>query len=193
MTAPPDPDDDVFQGWLEDRLDTELGVQAAAPAPANALYREPTRRRVPTPLRAGLAAGAAVLAIGGGAAYATGLVTGTAVSQSAQSCPSGHDDSHGDCVAAVARTSDTSETTETESTSGTRSNGDTHGDAVSNAAHTCPTSPPDAHGDCVSSIASAGHGSHTESSTVTTSTTGSANARGQSASGEHTSNLPLPH
>ena len=189
MAAPPDPNDDVFQGWLEDRLDTELGVQAATPAPAGALYREPKRRRMPGALRAGLAAGAAVLAIGGGAAYATGLVPGTGVSQSAQTCPSGHDDSHGDCVATVARTSSTSETTETASTSSTRSDSDAHGDAVSNAAHTCPTSPPDAHGDCVSSIASAGHNSHT----VTTSTTGSANARGPSTSGQHTSNLPTPH
>lgn len=193
MTAPLDPDDDAFEGWLEDRLDTELGAKAAAPAPANALYREPKRRRVPTPLRAGLAAGAAVLAIGGSAAYATGLVPAAGVSQSAQSCPSGHDDSHGDCVATVARTGSTAESTETASTSGTRSNSDTHGAAVSNAAHTCPTSPPDAHGDCVSSIASAGHSSHTESTTVTTSTTGSANARGLSTSGEHTSNLPPPH
>ena len=189
MAAPLDPDD-VFQGWLEDRLDTELGVQAAAPAPAHAMYRAPKRRRVPAPLRAGLAAGAAVLAIGGGAAYATGLVPGTGVSQSAQSCPHGHDDSHGDCVATVARTSSTSETTETASTSGTRSNSDAHGDAVSNAAHTCPTSPPGAHGDCVSAIASAGHGSHSQNTSATTSTTSSANARGQSASGEHTPNPP---
>lgn len=186
MTAPLDPDDDVFQGWLEDRLDTDLGAQAAAPAPANALYREPKRRRVGTPLRAGLAVGAAVLAIGGGAAYAAGLVPG--VSQSAQSCPSGHDDSRGDCVATAAQTSNTAETTETVSTTGTRSNGDTHGDAVSNAAHTCPTSPADAHGDCVSAIASAGHSVHTETTTVTT---GSANStRGLSASSEHTSTLP---
>ena len=189
MAAPPDPNDDVFQGWLEDRLDTELGVQAATPAPAGALYREPKRRRMPGALRAGLAAGAAVLAIGGGAAYATGLVPGTGVSQSAQTCPSGHDDSHGDCVATVARTSSTSETTETASASSTRSNSDAHGDAASNAAHTCPTSPPDAHGDCVSAIASAGHGSHSETTTATTSTTGSANARDQSA-GEHTPNPP---
>ena len=190
MAAPPDPDDDVFQGWLEDRLDTELGVHAAAPAPAGALYRAPKRRRVPPALRAGLAAGATVLAIGGGAAYATGLVPGTGVSQSAQSCPHGHDDSHGDCVATVARTTSTSETTETESTSGTRSNSDAHGDAVSNAAHTCPTSPPGAHGDCVSAIASAGHGSHSENTTATTSTTGSANAHGQSASGGRAQNPP---
>lgn len=190
MTAPLDPGDDGFQGWLEHRLDTELGAQAAAPAPANALYREPKRRRLATPLRTGLAVGAAVLAIGGGAAYAAGLVPGTGVSQTAQSCPSGHDDSHGDCVATVAQTSAGAETTETESTSRTHSNSDSHGDAVSNAAHTCPTSPPGAHGDCVSSIASAGHSSHTESTTVTTSTTGSANARGLSTSGEHTSNLP---
>ena len=190
MTLPHVPDDDIFEGWLADRLDTELGVHAAAPAPAKALYHEARRRRVPAPLRAGLAAGAAVLAIGGGAAYAAGLVPGTGVSQTAQGCPSGHGDSHGDCVSTVARTSDTAETSETESAGGTRSNSDTHGDAVSNAAHTCPHSPPGAHGECVSSVASAGHGSHTGSTTATTSTTSSDDGHGQGASGTHASNPP---
>ena len=127
-----------------------------------------------------LASAVAVLAIGGGAAYAAGLVHGTSVSGAAHSCSTSPADAHGDCVATVAHSSTTTSTTTTSTT--THSNNDTHGDAVSNAAHTCPTSPPGAHGQCVSNVASGGK-SGGNASTTNTSESPAATPHGNSGNG----------
>lgn len=150
-------DDTAFERWLEEQLDSHLRAHAVAPAPEVARYRSDARRRRLTPLRLGVAAALAVGAIGGGAAYASGLVHGTSVSQAASSCRTGSGDSHGDCVSVAAHTAGGAGTHGKSSAGNGVSGGkDAHGDAVSNAAHTCPTSPPGAHGQCVSAIASAG-------------------------------------
>ena len=173
------PDDGEFERWLEDRLDTHLGVHADGAAPSDARYLSQGRRRFTrAPLQLALASAVAVLAIGGGAAYAAGLVHGTSVSSAAHSCSTAPADAHGDCVATVAHSS-TSSTTTTSSSTTTHSNNDAHGDAVSNAAHTCPTSPPGAHGQCVSNIASGGKSGGNASSTSTSSSP-AANPHGNS-------------
>lgn len=187
--APTDPD---FERWLDDRLDTHLGVHAAAPAPGAARYRERGRRFGLTPIRLGVAAGAAVLAVGGGAAYATSLVHGSSVSQASSACSTGPGDSHGDCVSAAAHSTNSASGGHGPSTngtsSGTNSSGnDTHGDVVSSAAHTCAKGPGDAHGDCVSAIASGGNNSSHSSSSSSTTTQGNGHGdvHGDAVSGRH--------
>lgn len=146
--------DDEFERWVEDRLDTQLGGAARGAAPGDPRYRSQAGRRFAmAPLHVALAVGAALLAIGGSAAYAAGIVHGTSVSQAAHACATSPSDAHGDCVVTVAHSTTTSSST---TSSSTHTNNDTHGDLVSNAAHTCPTSPPGAHGQCVSNVASGG-------------------------------------
>ncbi|HEX6539468.1 MAG TPA: hypothetical protein VF155_09830 [Candidatus Dormibacteraeota bacterium] len=164
-------DDGAFERWLEDRLDTHLGVHAAGPAPRRPRYRTARPRFALTPLRLGVAVAAALAAIGGGAAYAAGLVHGPSVSHAASSCAGRADAGHTGCVSTAAQAaagSGSGGASAAHRSSGTAGSaaggGDTHGDDVANAAHTCPKSPPGAHGECVSSTASGGrserHDSH---------------------------------
>jgi hypothetical protein len=171
MMVEPDSPSDPFDRWLEGQLKQELGSVTGRPAPRWAL-RAPRRRGLR--LDTLMAAGVAVLALGGGTAFVAadmasalgghggqgGVVTPTAVV-----CPAGSTGGQTGCRveatghSATAPGGPTASGTETASSlagaspSPAASN---HGQAVSQAAQTCPTGPDGVHGKCVSSVA---HGS----------------------------------
>lgn len=120
-----------------------------------------------TPLRFAVAAAVAIAGIGGGAAYAAGLVHGGSATSVTSSCPAAPAGGHSSCGSTAAHAAGGAGSKGAKGAN--RSNGsgkaagnggaasnDAHGDAVSNAAHTCPKTPPGAHGQCVSRVASSG-------------------------------------
>ncbi|HEY8755718.1 MAG TPA: hypothetical protein VIN65_05130 [Candidatus Dormibacteraeota bacterium] len=156
--------DDGFDQWVEAELRGVMGRHLAVPAPAAARFRSFAPRegrrmslKRMSPIRMGVAVGAAALALGGGTALGASLTAShrTTVSNAAASCATTPAGSHGACVSTVAQTSTTSGST---NSAGPNAAGSSHGAAVASAAAACPTGPGDAHGDCVSAVAKANHG-----------------------------------
>lgn len=163
--------DPQFEHRLGDQLSSALGSIAHGSVPAGRpRYRMEPRRTGMSPLRLTLAAAGGVMALAGGAVFAstTGATLvgnndnhGDAVASAAHTCPHGaakDRDAHGDCVSAVARMNHghASPARSSEPGASTHSNNDQHGDTVSNVAKNGPTATPsdrDAHGDAVSSAA----------------------------------------
>lgn len=130
-----------FDGWLNAVLHARLEPLLSARTPE---FSRPGRKgNLTTIVKVAVATAAATLALGAGAAFASGETAtlsphGLAVGIGATLAHRGHP------AAADARGVVSADATTKR---------DAHGDAVSSAAHSCPNSPGDAHGDCVTASA----------------------------------------